>query len=250
MRKTLLLAIYSVFIFCVLLSCEKNPTTIKEGEDGDTVTVSDIDGNTYRIIKIGNQWCTAENLRTTKYNDGKEIQHVSDSAAWANLYRPAYCYYNNTIDNDSIVKYGVLYNWHVISTGKLNPEGWHVPTDTEWTELGNYLISNGYNWDGTTSGNKIAKAMAAKTGWELSSSKGAIGNNLSTNNSSGFSAMPGGCRDHYGDFYHRGLASHWWSATDYLGSFAYLRNLYYEDSVLTGSINGNKNGYSVRLVKD
>jgi uncharacterized protein (TIGR02145 family) len=76
-------------------------------------------------------------------------------------------------------KYGVLYNWFALATGKLAPQGWHVPTDADWDTLHNYLIANGYNWDGTTTGNKIAKSMAAQTDWYTGTTTvGAIGNYL------------------------------------------------------------------------
>ncbi|MDB9723765.1 fibrobacter succinogenes major paralogous domain-containing protein, partial [Polaribacter sp.] len=74
------------------------------------------------------------------------------------------------------------------------PEGWHVPTDAEWTTLEEHLIANGYNYDQTTTGNKIAKAMASITGWNTSTVIGAVGNNQSQNNSSGFNAYPEGLR--------------------------------------------------------
>ncbi len=155
--------------------------------------IGDIDGNGYHIVKIGNQVWTVENLRTTRYNDGTAIPYVTDNSAWANLSTPGYCYYGNDSAANA-VKYGALYNWHAVNTGKLAPEGWHVPTDAEWDTLQNYLIANGYNWDGTTTGNKIAKSMAAKTDWNSSSTAGAPGNDVQSNNSSGFSALPGGYR--------------------------------------------------------
>jgi len=76
------------------------------------------------------------------------------------------------------------------------PEGWHVPTDAEWTTLEEHLIANGYNYDGTTTGNKIAKAMASTTGWISSTAPGVPGNNQSSNNSSGFNALPEGNRSY------------------------------------------------------
>jgi uncharacterized protein (TIGR02145 family) len=173
--------------------------------DNDTGTVTDIDGNVYQTVKIGNQVWTVENLRTTRYNDGISINLITDSAAWSKSLirygaawskasKGAYCYYNNMTDADSIKKYGALYNWYAIDTKKLAPKGWHVPTNAEWDTLQNYLIANGYNWDGTTTGNKIAKSMAAQTDWKTDTNPGATGNDLFKNNKSGFSALPGGWR--------------------------------------------------------
>jgi len=131
-------------------------------------TVIDIDGNVYQAVQIGNQIWTVENLRTTKFNTGENIIYITDDEEWDGLTTPGYCYYNNTTDNDSITKFGAIYNWHVVNTSTLAPEGWHVPADSEWTELEDYLVLNGYNWDGTTDTaelNKIGKSIAAKTGW-------------------------------------------------------------------------------------
>ena len=161
----------------MLLSCG-NPSTSDDGPV--TGTVTDIDGNTYKTVKIGDQWWIAENLRTTKYNDGTSIPHVTDSSEWNTLTTPGYCYYNNTNNADSIRKFGALYNWYTINTKKLAPAGWHVPSDSEWKVLEEYLIANGYNWDGTTDSNKIAKSLAAKTDWKSSNEEGHVGNNPST----------------------------------------------------------------------
>jgi len=219
--------------------------------DNDTGTVTDIDGNVYQTVKIGNQVWTVENLRTTKYNDGTPIPLVTDSVAWKALNTSGYCYYNNTTNADNIKKYGALYNWYVVNTKKLAPKGWHVPTDAEWTTLENYLIANGYNWDGTTTGNKIAKSMAAKTDWETSATlPGAIGNDLMKNNRSGFSALPGCYRGIDGNFYLCGILGFWWSATERDASTAYYRDLSYFVDTFIG-YNYNKScGLSVRLLRD
>ena len=99
----------------------------------------------------------AENLKTTKFKDGTPIPDVTDETDWAGLSTPGYCWHNNNIDNKNT--YGALYNWFTVSTGNLCPSGWHVATHDEWTTLVDYLIANGYNYDGTTTGNKIAKAL-------------------------------------------------------------------------------------------
>lgn len=225
--------------------------------DKDTVvitvygSVTDIDGNGYHTLKIGNQEWTIENLRTTKYNDGTEIPLIADSAAWAGLITPGYCYNNNTSDSAFIKNYGALYNWYAVDTKKLAPAGWHVPTHAEWTILENYLIANGYNWDGTTTGNKIAKSMAAKTDWRTSTKAGSPGYDLTKNNMSGFSALPGGRCNSSGYFESNGGGGYWWSATENDTSNGCSRSLAYQYEGLTRSYSYAKScGFSVRLLKD
>jgi uncharacterized protein (TIGR02145 family) len=216
-------------------------------------SITDIDGNVYHTVRIGNQVWTVENLRTTKYNDGTSIPLVTDNTAWCALTTSGYCYYNNTTNIDSIKKYGALYNWYVVNPEnlkKIAPAGWHVPSDVEWDTLRNYLIANGYNWDGTTTGNEIAKAMATKTDWSASTTAGAIGNDLMKNNNSGFSALPGGCRDG-STFAYIGDAGSWWSATEYDATYAWNRGLLCgNSSLLINYHNKRYCGFSLRLVRD
>jgi uncharacterized protein (TIGR02145 family) len=108
----------------------------------------------------------AENLKTTKYNDETAIPLVTDNTAWTNLTTPRYCWYNNDESNKNI--YGAMYNGFTVQTSKLCPTGWHVPRALEFIDLDVYLIENGYNYDGTTIQNKIAKSMAATTRWASS----------------------------------------------------------------------------------
>ena len=115
-----------------------------------TGTVEDIDGNVYNTVRIGDQVWTVENLRVTRFNDGTPIPHITDDNQWGNLSTPAYCFYDNSSANGD--KYGALYNWHAVNTGKLAPYGWRVPTYDDWKILRNYLTNNGYNWDGSNSG--------------------------------------------------------------------------------------------------
>ena len=114
-------------------------------------------------------------------------------------------------DLENIKKFGALYNWYAVNTLKLAPKGWHVPNDAEWDTLQNYLTTNGYNWDGTTKENKIAKALAARTDWAFSKDSGAIGNDLTKNNRSGFSALPGGSRNYGGHGFSDGKFIVWYS---------------------------------------
>jgi uncharacterized protein (TIGR02145 family) len=249
------LGIFGNVLLIVGVSCtndSSNVTTIVSEKSTNTVT--DRDGNVYQTVKIGNQEWTTENLRTTKYNDGSPILNITDKTAWDSCFyssAAAYCFYNNTTNSDTIEKFGALYNWYAVNTGKLAPAGWHVPTDEEWDTLQNYLIANGYNWDETTTENKIAKSMAAKTDWIICiDGAGAIGNDLTKNNKNGFSALPGGSRDP--DFNFNGLDSNscWWSALDGGACGTWYRSLYFDFEDFNRKFNNKSCGFSVRLVRD
>jgi len=219
----------------------------------DAGTVTDLDGNVYKAIRIGNQVWTVENWRSTKYNDGTAIPHVADSAAWYALTTPGYCYYNNATHADTIKKWGALYNGYVVSPTnpkQIAPAGWRVPDTTDWNTLENYLIVNGYNWDGSTDSNKIAKSMAQKAYWGPWSTEGTIGCDLTKNNRSGFSALPGGFRYFDGCFYYQSLTGYWWSATECDASRAYGRYLVYDSEYLGRNFPNEKIGISVMLLWD
>jgi uncharacterized protein (TIGR02145 family) len=220
----------------------------------DPATVKDIDGNVYHVVRIGNQLWTVENLLTTKYNDGTLIPLVTDSLVWSTLKTPGLCYYNNWTFADNIKRYGALYNWYAVTTGKLAPAGWHVPDSTEWNTLEKYLIDNGFNYDSTLTGNKVAKALAAQTDWPQSTIPGAPGNNVSTNNRTGFSALPGGYRTEntvckYLDL---GMSGFWWSSTQGDTAHALSRRLtgLNNDPGFSIMLSAKTRGLSVRLLKD
>jgi uncharacterized protein (TIGR02145 family) len=182
----------------------------------------------------------------------------TSTATWYNATTPKYCFYNNTTDSGSIRKYGALYNWYVVSPAnlkKIAPTGWHVPSDSEWTVLEKYLILNGYNWDGTKDTaqyNEIAKSLAAKTDWYIDTTIGAIGNDLTKNNSSGFSALSGGYRIFNGIFYGQSSYGHWWSATEYDASDAWDRYLGFDGDYVGRNSGGFSKscGFTVRLLRD
>jgi len=202
----------------------KNPTVT-------TGTVTDIDGNTYKTIKIGTQTWMVENLRTTKYNDGTAIPNVTDKDQWTKLTTGAYCWYDNNTANKN--KYGALYNWYAVDTKKLAPKGWHVPTDAEWTTLINYLGGE------STAGGK----MKATTGWNSP--------NTGASNSSGFSAFPSGNRNAYdGTFNGAGNYGYWWSSTANGSSGAWYRYLYYNDAKAYRKYKSRSLGFAVRCLKD
>jgi len=217
----------------------------------DFTACTDADGNNYTVVKIGTQTWMAENLKTTKYNDATSIPNVTDNTAWSDLSTPAYCWHNNDATTYKNT-YGALYNWYTVNTAKLAPTGWHVPTDAEWTILENYLMTNGYNYDGTTTGNKYAISLAATTNWSTDTYAGTIGNDLSKNNSTGFSALPGGYRYINGMFGDVDSYGYWWSATTGEGTnTALFRSMYSHDHSYVGRSGDNTaNGFSVRCLRD
>ena len=162
-------------------------------------------------------------------------------------------------------QYGVLYNWAAAMQGSessqanpsgvrgICPEGWHLPSDAEWEELENYLADNGYNHDGSTGGGraKIAKSMASTGGWHSSTVYGSIGNDKQANNSSGFTALPGGIRSSlYGMFFYDGINGYWWSATETNKNSAWFRLLSYNISNVHNYSGDKGQGISIRCVKD
>ena len=218
-------------------------------------SVTDQDGNTYDFIAYGDQVWTVENAKMVTYRDVTPIPQVTDQTAWANLTTGAWCYYDNDASK------GKLYNWYAVMgihdtdpntpNKEFAPEGWHVPSDAEWTTLENYLIANGYNYDGTTTGNKIAKSMASTTGWNSSIATGAPGNDQSTNNSSGFNAFPVGGRGNNGSFGSEGYFAFFWSSSESNTDDAWTRYLNDDSSNLNRNDGSNRrNGFSVRFVRD
>lgn len=196
-------------------------------------TVSDIDGNTYNNVRIGNQTWMAENLKTKKYNDGREIPQISDESKWSGWTSPGMCWYRNEEEAFNPT-YGALYNWYAINTGKLCPSGWHVPSDEEWTELSTFL-----------GGEEIAGGKLKEAGityW--------VEPNTGATNEDGFTAFPGGFRYYDGKFFDFGFSCYFWTSTEYTASRAYFRFLYYNEILLYRFNNNKKNGFSVRCIKN
>jgi len=226
---------------------------IDEGYNGFD-DVIDIDGNNYNFAIYGNQVWTVENAEMVTYRDGTPIPEVTDPTQWSNLTTGAWSYYNNDPTKPR------FYNWYAVMgihdtdpntpNKEFAPEGWHVPSDAEWTTLENHLIANGYNYDDTTTGNKIAKAMASTTGWNTSTNTGAIGNDQSLNNDSEFNAVPEGYRYNNGSFLIDGNVAFFWSSTESSSDNAWFRSLNYDISYLYRYSFSKLNGFSVRFVRD
>jgi uncharacterized protein (TIGR02145 family) len=213
---------------------------------GKTITFNFVvctDGD-YNSYSIGTQVWMAENLKTTKYNEGTAVPLITDRAAWAALSTPGYCWYNN--DASYIDTYGALYNWFTVKTGKLCPAGWHVPSDPEWTTLTQYLTNNGYGYGGI--GSDIAKSIAATSGWAAYSVAGTVGNDQLSNNSSGFSARRIGWRENYGTNGVDEYRCYWWSATEGISIMGLAPSIYNNSPNVFRQSYYKQYGFSVRCL--
>ncbi len=210
--------------------------------------ISDIDGNTYGTVQIGNQCWITENLRVTHYPNGDSIPNITDNAQWGSLHDnnsdDAFCIYDNDTNN---VFYGALYTWasamgdNAVSSNTypsnvqgVCPDGWHMPSDTEWVALINYL-----------GGDTIAGGKMKSTGVTYWTNP-----NTGATNSSGFSSLPNGYRKYDGSFNFLGTNVFWWSATESTSGHASSYNNSYSNDNVTTYSSSKSDGLSVRCVKD
>lgn len=256
MKKIFLLASVIIFAFSACNS-DDSPSDLENSNE----TVTDIDGNVYKTVKIGNQVWMAENLRVTAYPDGTPIPNVTAAADWMalenNNIEGAYCFYDNDANNGNT--YGALYTYaaviaengtHENNPGQgIAPDGWHVPTQTEIEELENYLAANGFD------GN-IATALKATSGWNFDSNG---------TDDFGFAALPSGSRSYVdGNFDDLGNTWNIWTATTITaespcwaegvpenpGERACGRHTSYVTTVMIPYDFTKSGGISVRCIKD
>jgi len=206
---------------------ETNPRANVEND-----TVTDIDGNVYKTVRIGNQVWMAENLKVSRYRDGDIIPNVKDGDEWKSLNTGAWCNYANNILNDS--EYGKLYNRNAVTDyRKIAPVGWHISTDEEWTILIDFL-----------GGKEIAAAKLKETGIDHWNSS-----NVGVTNESGFTALPGGTNIIPESVF--GNVGIWWCSD----CFSTRKIMSKPTNVVKTKINGLSHydywkGYSIRCVKD
>ena len=202
-----------------------------------TSTVIDVDNNTYNTVQIGTQCWTKNNLKVSKYRNGDNIATGLSNSAWQITTSGAYAIYNNAPVNDGL--YGKLYNHYAVTDSRgLCPTGWHVPSDIEWTILENHLGGS------SVAGGALKSTATQPTlgGW--------IPPNTGATNSSGFTALPGGRRDGFGDFKGMSDYGYWWSSSVLSGSSAWYRLLDSNLSLIYRNGNDRPNGFSVRCCRD
>lgn len=202
--------------------------------------VTDADGNFYSTVTIGDYEWFASNLRTTTYNNGTPIPNMTSDSVWSNQKTGAFVWY----DNDEMTykeAYGALYNWYAVETGKLCPIGWRVASDTDWSALIDYT------GDLFTAADKLKSTRTAPDThprWE--------GPNASASDDYGFSALPGGWRNHLnGTFNSVGYAGIWWTSTDYVDGYgAWAWYMIYDETSVLRSVHIKEGGCSIRCVRD
>ncbi len=184
-------------------------------------------------IQIGTQKWMRSNLDVAFYRNGDPIPQVTDPAAWEGLTTGAWCYLNN--DPIQGNKYGKIYNWYAVNDPRgLAPQGWHIPSDAEWTTL-----------ETTLGGSSVAGGKMKEPGtlnW--------VTPNTGADNSSGFAGLPGGIRSSSGSFFTGGESGYWWSSTETNTTNVWSRVMNYGDGIIS-KINYNKRfGFSVRCLRD
>lgn len=218
-------------------------------------TVTDIDGNIYNTVHIGNQCWMKENLRTTHYEDGNDIALGTGTSSDTSTLQ-AYRYYPNN-DQSTVSVYGYLYNWKAVMGNNsyspanpsgvqgICPSGWHVPSMAEWRQLTDYVKSQSQHLCTDSTGVSIVKALASTIGWNIGwnvSTSCAPGMNPNANNSTGFSAMPAGLKYDYTSFFSQGCA--FWT------SDIYSLVIYSYSSVEDFQFWSSTGGASVRCIRD
>jgi uncharacterized protein (TIGR02145 family) len=199
-------------------------------------TMTDIDGNSYQTITIGDRIWMAENLRTTKYRNGETIPNVTINSEWVALSSDAYSSYENQEDIDAIATHGLLYNWFAVSDNRnIAPEGWHVATKSEWEAMINNLGGSGI------AGGKIKEA--GNNHWNSP--------NSGATNNSGLTALPSGRREYTdGSFINSGFNGFWWTSSAYNPDYSWYFQLNYDTENIIAANFHKQYGFSIRCVKD
>jgi uncharacterized protein (TIGR02145 family) len=226
------LGVVAVVASVVILQNKKKSST--DGNDIQYGTVTDIDGNVYRTVRIGNQEWMTEDLRTTRYRNGDPLPNITDNTEWENATTGAYCNYDNNPNN--VPTYGRLYNWYAVNDSRnIAPAGWHVPSNAEWITLVNYVGGS------EVAGGKLKEA--GTTHW-LSPNTGAT-------NKFGFTALPCGYRTSGNlNFLALGVADIMWTSSSINNDSAMTWHMDYNYAWIMGTETNKKEGASIRCVKD
>jgi len=255
MKSTRIAILLSFVLTVAISSCsdDNSPGTSNDNNGGgiDTgacaggpITVSDIDGNVYNVVSIGNQCWMKENLKTTRYKNGTPIPSGLSEVQWQATTNGACADFDNNSTNTAV--YGKLYNWYAVAdTNGLCPTGWHEPEDWEWNLLVKSIDPNvdtnclNCNQSPTAGGAMKEKGL---THWASP--------NIGATNKSGFTGLPGGYRLDNGTYSGIGANGFWWTATENSSSSAFNRDLINSLKVVSKYSNAKPCGFSLRCVRD
>lgn len=212
---------------------------IEVDPDDDANFVTDIDGNEYRIVRLGTQKWMGENLRVTRFNDGTPIKNITDQTEWDNSEQgevAGYCYYDN--DPANAAKYGALYNWYAVAPGNICPEGWHVPDVDDFKTLISFL--------GENAGTKIKSV----DGWY--DVDGETKPEYQGTDEYGFSAIPCGNRRYQEGYQRKDMYGEWWTSDlhEQYTTSAYIYFVYAKYNDIRSLYHLKETGHAIRCVKD
>lgn len=240
------LLLFMVVFLVFAISCNKD-----DDNDNDDIIECvigeeciDIDNNVYSTVVIGNRVWFAENLRTTKYNNGTPIATGHDKNQWAALTSGAYAVFPHSdidglnSDAEVLEAYGAIYNWFAVEKHNLCPLGWRVPTIEDWDLL---ILNTGGEIYAGCNLKSTRTSPDAHPRWDSP--------NLYATDEYCFSALPGGFRDSYGYFSYIGYCGYWWSSTEFSSSDAWHIFMHYDDCGAPKYNTNKKFGSSVRCVK-
>ncbi len=228
-----------VLLLGIVVSCSKEETKVTSPETG---SMTDIQGNTYKTVKIGNQWWMAENLKVTVFNDNTPITNIPETAndsIWSKSTKAAYCIYDTTL--------GALYNWKTIDNIKtIAPKGWHIPSDEEWKALEKSLGMSASevektSWRGSSEADKLlVKSTSIPTNSDYSFGT----------NESGFTGLFAGCRLFSGEINKEKNTAFWWTSTPSNDKEAWYRYIDLNQKRIFRQHTYTSYGFSIRCVKD
>jgi uncharacterized protein (TIGR02145 family) len=224
---------YSCLILCVALATLTSCKEEEVPEEPSQSSVADIDGNQYRTIKLGLQWWMAENLKTSRFNNGDLIPEIQDGVEWYNHSSAAWCHYDNNAQYGAV--YGKLYNFYAVKNSRnICPAGWHVPSHAEWEALERFL------------------GKSTRMGGDLKQQGTTLWNqpNVGATDKYGFGALPGGRRYVAAAFTGMRLEGHWWTSTEAMDNTALTRVLVFDSEQLGGEARKFRYGFSVRCVSN
>ena len=226
---------------------------VLEAESTDDIAQQRSSGSTgasqsFKSVKIGNQVWMSENLNVDRFQNGELIPEAKTHEEWKKAgqnKQPAWCYYD--FDSSNGAKYGKLYNWYAVNDPRgLAPDGWHVPSLSEWYILTNYLSGGNTEFNSETELKKLrvecVKKMQSPNGW-------ARGFKYDVTNSSGFSALPGGQHDLHG-FNNKLFRAYWWTLTEAYTTNANGFSLFGVEKRISSENLDKLYGLSVRCIKN